>query len=94
MVLQTEYMLDGYAIRHIIVGMQKKCMERSFLILQSQQEIVRINGSNATASFPVTGAYNLIFLTAALLSVSSIVFAIMAGKHTDKTRLPISTERP
>ena len=29
-----------------------------------------------------------------LLSVSSIVFAIMAGKHTDKTRLPISTESP
>ena len=74
----------GSAIGPAIAGM----------LLQSQQEIVRINGSNATASFPVTGAYNLIFLTAALLSVSSIVFAIMAGKHTDKTRLPISTERP
>ncbi len=74
----------GSAIGPAIAGM----------LLQSQQEIARINGSNSTASFPVTGAYNLIFLTAALLSVSSIVFAIMAGKHTDKTRLPISTESP
>jgi MFS family permease len=61
------------------------------MFLQSQQEIVRINGSNTIASFPASGAYNIIFLTAALLSVSSIVFAIMAGKRRDKTRLPIST---
>ncbi|HEY7081990.1 MAG TPA: MFS transporter [Nitrososphaeraceae archaeon] len=72
----------GSAIGPAIAGM----------FLQSQQEIVRINGSNATASFPASGAYNLIFLTAALLSVSSIIFAIMAGKHSDKASLPISTE--
>jgi MFS family permease len=71
----------GSAIGPAIAGM----------FLQSQQEIVRINGSNAIASFPASGAYNIIFLTAALLSVSSIVFAIMAGKRRDKTRLPIST---
>ena len=40
----------GSAIGPAIAGM----------LLQSQQEIARINGSNSTASFPVTGAYNLI----------------------------------
>jgi hypothetical protein len=71
----------GSAIGPAIAGM----------FLQSQQELVRINGSNAIASFPASGAYNLIFLTAALLSVSSIIFAIMAGRRRDKTQLAIST---
>lgn len=71
----------GSAIGPAIAGM----------FLQSQQELVRINGSNAIASFPASGAYNLIFLTAALLSVSSIIFAIMAGRRRDKTQLAITT---
>jgi len=70
----------GSAIGPAIAGM----------FLQSQQELVRINGSNTIASFPASGAYNLIFLTAALLSVSSIIFAIMAGRRRDKTQLAIS----
>jgi MFS family permease len=70
----------GSAIGPAIAGM----------FLQSQQELVRINGSNTIASFPASAAYNLIFLTAALLSVSSIIFAIMAGRRRDKTQLAIS----
>jgi hypothetical protein len=34
-----------------------------------------------TAAFPASGAYNLIFLTATILSVSSIGFAIIIGRN-------------
>lgn len=48
-------------------------------IMQSQQQILKISGT--TAAFPSGGAYNLIFLTAAILSASSIGFAIMIGRN-------------
>jgi MFS family permease len=47
--------------------------------MQSQQQILKISGT--TAAFPSGGAYNLIFLTAAILSASSIGFAIMMGRN-------------
>lgn len=47
--------------------------------MQSQQQILKISGT--TAAFPSGGAYNLIFLTAAILSASSIGFAIMIGRN-------------
>ena len=54
--------------------------------MQSQQQILKISGT--TAAFPSGGAYNLIFLTAAILSASSIGFAIMIGRNrTNNTAL-------
>ena len=47
--------------------------------MQSQQQILKISGT--TAAFPSGGAYNLIFLTAAILSASSIGFAIMIRRN-------------
>ena len=67
------------------------------MLMQSQQEILKINGATTTTAFPASGAYNLIFLTATILSVSSIAFAIMAGKKrgNNKTEpLQIPSERP
>jgi MFS family permease len=50
--------------------------------MQSQQQILKISGTAATtAAFPSGGAYNLIFLTAAILSASSIGFAIMIRRN-------------
>jgi MFS family permease len=53
------------------------------MLMQSQQQTLKINGAANPVTFPSSGAYNLIFLTAAILSVFSIVFAIMAGKKRD-----------
>jgi MFS family permease len=56
--------------------------------MQSQQQILKISGT--TAAFPSGGAYNLIFLTAAILSASSIGFAIMIRRkrtNNDNTAL-------
>lgn len=67
------------------------------MLMQSQQQILKMNGSTTAATFPSSGAYNLIFLTAAILSVFSIAFAIMAGKKRDVGKaapLSISKERP
>lgn len=47
--------------------------------MQSQQQILKISGT--TAAFPSGVAYNLIFLTAAILSASSIGFAIMIRRN-------------
>jgi hypothetical protein len=55
--------------------------------MQSQQQILKISGSAAAAAaaaagaFPSPAAYNLIFLTATVLSVSSIGFAIIIGRN-------------
>jgi hypothetical protein len=53
--------------------------------MQSQQQILKISGSAAAAAaagaFPSPAAYNLIFLTATVLSVSYIGFAIIIGRN-------------
>jgi len=63
----------GSAIGPAIAGM----------FMQSQQQILKIGGTTTamTAAFPASGAYNLIFLTATILSVSSIGFAIIIGRN-------------
>ena len=63
----------GSAIGPAIAGM----------FMQSQQQILKISGTTTamTAAFPASGTYNLIFLTATILSVSSIGFAIMIGRN-------------
>jgi MFS family permease len=63
----------GSAIGPAIAGM----------FMQSQQQILKISGTTTamTAAFPASGAYNLIFLTATILSVSSIGFAIIIGRN-------------
>jgi MFS family permease len=63
----------GSAIGPAIAGM----------FMQSQQQILKISGTTAatTAIFPSGGAYNLIFLTAAILSASSIGFAIVIRRN-------------
>ena len=67
------------------------------MLMQSQQQILKMNGSTTAATFPSSEAYNMIFLTAAILSVFSIAFAIMAGKKRDVGKaapLSIPKERP
>jgi len=67
------------------------------MLMQSQQQILKMNGSTTAATFPSSEAYNMIFLTAAILSVFSIAFAIMAGKKRDvgmAAPLSIPKERP
>jgi MFS family permease len=64
----------GSAIGPAIAGM----------FMQSQQQILKISGTTTaatTAAFPTSAAYNLIFLTATILSVSSIGFAIMIWRN-------------
>jgi MFS family permease len=63
----------GNAIGPAIAGM----------FMQSQQQILKISGSTTAAAgaFPSPIAYNLIFLTATILSVLSIVFAIVIGRN-------------
>ena len=62
----------GSAIGPAIAGM----------FMQSQQQILKINRAAPTfQSFPTGEAYNLLFLTAAMLSISSIGFAIMAARR-------------
>jgi MFS family permease len=62
----------GSAIGPAIAGM----------FMQSQQQILKISGTTtATAAFPSSVAYNLIFLTATILSISSIGFAIVIGRN-------------
>jgi len=66
------------------------------MLMQSQQEILKINGVTTTTAFPASGAYNQIFLTATILSVSSIAFAIMAGRKSGNNKaepLQIPSER-
>jgi hypothetical protein len=67
------------------------------MLMQSQQQKLKINGATNGVTFPSSGAYNLIFLTAAILSVFSIAFAIMAGKKRDFDKaapLSMPSERP
>jgi MFS family permease len=64
----------GSAIGPAIAGM----------FMQSQQQILKISGTTTaatTAAFPTSAAYNLVFLTATILSVSSIGFAIMIWRN-------------
>jgi MFS family permease len=65
----------GSAIGPAIAGM----------FMQSQQQILKISGTTTTAAttaaFPTSAAYNLIFLTATILSVSSIGFVIMMWRN-------------
>src|ERR687884_1354883 len=63
----------GSAIGPAIAGM----------FMQSQQQILKISGSTTAAAgaFPNPIAYNLIFLTATILSVLSIGFAIVIGRN-------------
>src|ERR671926_1371586 len=63
----------GSAIGPAIAGM----------FMQSQQQILKISGSTTAAAgaFPNPMAYNLIFLTATILSVLSIGFAIVIGRN-------------
>jgi MFS family permease len=50
------------------------------IYLQANQVFVESELNNISASFPSPESYNLIFLTAALISVSSIVFAILLNR--------------
>ena len=52
------------------------------IYLQANQVFVKSEAGNISASFPSPESYSLIFLTAALVSVSSIVFAILLSKST------------
>ena len=47
------------------------------IYLQADQVLVESETDSISASFPSLESYNLIFLTAALISVSSIAFAIL-----------------
>ncbi|MFL6315680.1 MAG: hypothetical protein ACJ71K_07650 [Nitrososphaeraceae archaeon] len=62
--------------------------------MQSQQQILKIGGTTAAAgAFPSAGAYNLIFLTATILSVSSIGFAIIIGRHRTNNNNTVLTSK-
>jgi hypothetical protein len=50
------------------------------IYLQADQVFVESETDSISASFPSLGSYNLIFLTAALISVSSIAFAILLNR--------------
>lgn len=52
------------------------------IYLQANQIFVKSEAGNILASFPSPESYSLIFLTAALVSVSSIAFAILLRKST------------
>jgi MFS family permease len=74
----------GSAIGPAIAGM----------FLESQQQILKISGTTTAAdAFPSAGAYNLIFLTATILSVSSIGFAIMIGRNRTNNNSTVPTPK-
>ena len=50
--------------------------------MQADQVFIESETANISASFPSLESYNLIFLTAALISVSSIAFAILLIRST------------
>ena len=52
------------------------------IYLQADQVFVESDTDGISASFPSPDSYNLIFLTATLISVSSIVFAILLNRST------------
>jgi MFS family permease len=52
------------------------------IYLQADQVFVESDTDGISASFPSLESYNLIFLTAALISVSSIAFAILLNRST------------
>jgi MFS family permease len=52
------------------------------IYLQANQIFVKSEAGGISASFPSPESYSLIFLTAALVSVSSIAFAILLHKST------------
>jgi hypothetical protein len=54
--------------------------------MQSQQQILKIGGTAATGVFPSAIAYNLIFLTATILSVLSVAFATMMVRNRQRQR--------
>jgi hypothetical protein len=51
------------------------------MFMQSQQQILSGSATAAASAFPSPIAYNLIFLTATILSVLSIGFAIVIGRN-------------
>src|SRR5918911_1966420 len=75
----------GSAIGPAIAGM----------FMQSQQQILKISGSAAAAAgaFPSPAAYNLIFLTATVLSASSIAFAIIIGRNRTNNNKTVLTPK-
>ena len=52
--------------------------------LQANQIFVKSGITSISTSFPSPESYNLIFLTAALISVASIAFAIVLNRITGK----------
>jgi len=52
------------------------------IYMQADQVFVESDTDGISASFPSPDSYNLIFLTATLISVSSIVFAILLNRST------------
>jgi MFS family permease len=64
--------LIGASVGSVIAG----------IYLQDNQVFVESETDSISASFPSPDSYNLIFLTAALISVSSIVFAILLNRST------------
>ena len=56
------------------------------IYLQADQVFVESDTDGISASFPSPDSYNLIFLTATLISVSSIVFAILLNRSTGTGR--------
>lgn len=75
----------GSAIGPAIAGM----------FMQSQQQILKVSGSAAAAAgaFPSPAAYNLIFLTATVLSASSIGFAIIIGRNRTNNNKTVLTPK-
>jgi len=52
------------------------------IYLQADQVFVELDTDGISASYPSSDSYNLIFLTATLISVSSIVFPMLLNGST------------
>jgi dipeptide/tripeptide permease len=55
------------------------------IYMQENQIFVQSVTDSLSASFPSPESYNLVFLTAALISVSSIIFAIFLNRSMPKS---------
>jgi hypothetical protein len=53
--------------------------------MQENQIFVQSVTDSLSASFPSPESYNLVFLTAILISVSSIIFAILLNRSMSKS---------
>jgi MFS family permease len=56
------------------------------IYLQANQIIVKSEAGSISASFPTPESFNLIFLTAALISVSSVAFSILLNRSMSRQK--------